>query len=101
MKFGMLQRRKLKIALVWTGIVLLCSNGPALNAKSNFFPYHVNYITNDIGLPQNTVNDILLDSYGFVWFGTGNGLARYDGYSFNIYGKERLPSNLINSLDVT
>ncbi|MDN5291911.1 MAG: hypothetical protein PWQ06_2150 [Anaerophaga sp.] len=91
----------LKIALAWTGILLLCSNGFALEMKSKFFPYHINYITNDDGLPQNTVNDILLDSYGFVWFGTGNGLTRYDGYSFNIYGKDRLPSNLINSLDVT
>jgi len=91
----------LKIALAWTGIVLFCSNGLALNVKSNFFPYHINYITNDHGLPQNTVNDILLDPYGFVWFGTGNGLARYDGYSFNNYGKDRLPSNLINSLDAT
>lgn len=94
-------RNILRIVLLWTG-VLFCGNEiVAQNVRNSFFPYHVNYITNDDGLPQNTVNDILIDPYGFIWFGTGNGLARYDGYSFQIYGKDQLPSNLIKSLDAT
>jgi signal transduction histidine kinase/ligand-binding sensor domain-containing protein/DNA-binding response OmpR family regulator len=43
------------------------------------------YITTDNGLSQNTVTSILCDSKGFLWFGTMNGLNRYDGYSFKIY----------------
>lgn len=31
------------------------------------------------GLPDNTVTCICKDSDGFMWFGTGNGLSRYDG----------------------
>jgi ligand-binding sensor domain-containing protein len=34
------------------------------------------------GLPQNTVNCIFQDNDGFMWFGTKDGLSRYDGYSF-------------------
>jgi ligand-binding sensor domain-containing protein len=37
------------------------------------------------GLPHNTVRCILQDSDGFLWFGTPNGLARYDGYGFKVY----------------
>jgi ligand-binding sensor domain-containing protein/signal transduction histidine kinase len=37
------------------------------------------------GLPHNTVRCILQDSEGFLWFGTPNGLARYDGYGFKVY----------------
>lgn len=34
------------------------------------------------GLPSNTVRKILQDSKGFLWFGTTNGLCRYDGNTF-------------------
>ncbi len=31
------------------------------------------------GLPQSMVNHVVQDSLGFIWFGTGDGLARFDG----------------------
>jgi len=37
------------------------------------------------GLSQSSVNVILQDRLGFLWFGTQDGLNRYDGYSFKIY----------------
>lgn len=37
------------------------------------------------GLVSNEVNCILQDSKGFMWFGTNNGLSRYDGYTFKQY----------------
>ncbi|MVN21383.1 hybrid sensor histidine kinase/response regulator [Mucilaginibacter arboris] len=43
------------------------------------------HLTTDNGLSQSTVQCILKDKYGFMWFGTEDGLNRYDGYRFNFY----------------
>lgn len=39
------------------------------------------------GLSQNTVTSILQDQYGFLWFGTRNGLNRYDGVAMKQYDR--------------
>ncbi|GAB4034336.1 hybrid sensor histidine kinase/response regulator transcription factor [Spirosoma gilvum] len=36
------------------------------------------------GLSDNSVNCIVQDREGFLWFGTNNGLNKYDGYTFTI-----------------
>ncbi|MCJ8275114.1 MAG: hypothetical protein MJK04_37640, partial [Psychrosphaera sp.] len=36
----------------------------------------------DDGLPNNSVISMVQDPQGFIWLGTFNGLARYDGYQF-------------------
>lgn len=55
------------------------------------------------GLSQTTITDVLIDSYGFMWVGTQDGLNRYDGYGFKSYRHQPLdsttiPSNYIYSL---
>ncbi len=47
----------------------------------------INFNTLDIrtGLSDNYVKCIHKDNYGFMWFGTQNGLNRYDGYHFRKY----------------
>jgi signal transduction histidine kinase/ligand-binding sensor domain-containing protein len=42
----------------------------------------------DQGLSQSTVNCTLQDRYGFMWFGTDDGLNRYDGYDMTVYKHE-------------
>ena len=37
------------------------------------------------GLSQTTVYCIFQDSRGFMWFGTRDGLNKYDGYGFTVY----------------
>src|SRR5215216_538839 len=43
------------------------------------------HLTNLDGLSQSTVQAIVKDKYGFMWFGTQDGLNRYDGYNFKVY----------------
>jgi signal transduction histidine kinase/ligand-binding sensor domain-containing protein/DNA-binding response OmpR family regulator len=51
------------------------------------------------GLPHNQVNAILKDDQGFMWFGTGSGLSRYDGYQFKNF-KHTGDSTSINENEV-
>jgi diguanylate cyclase (GGDEF)-like protein len=52
------------------------------------------------GLSQTTVLAMLQDSRGYMWFGTEDGLNRYDGYSFKTYKTDpadaaSLPNNMV------
>ena len=52
----------------------------------------------DGGLPQTTVRAIAEDPDGFVWLGTQDGLARFDGYDVRTFRREQgLASSLVNS----
>lgn len=42
-------------------------------------------LTTSDGLSQKTVGCIYQDEIGYMWFGTNEGLNRYDGYEFKIY----------------
>lgn len=55
------------------------------------------HITSDQGLSQNTVDCILQDSRGFMWFGTWNGLNRFDGYNFIVFKSEAQGKSLSNN----
>lgn len=52
----------------------------AQEAQERFQRYNVNE-----GLSQSSVYAIFQDSKGFMWFGTGDGLNRFDGYRFESY----------------
>jgi len=49
-----------------------------------------NYTAKD-GLPMNTVKKVFQDSRGYIWVGTQEGLARFDGVRFRIYDKSTSP----------
>ncbi len=56
------------------------------------------YTTAD-GLAHNTVNKIVRDSRGFLWFCTAEGLSRFDGYGFTNYGtNDGLPHPTVNDI---
>ena len=86
-----------KISLLFASFLFCVSSAYTQN-----FDVRFNHITSDNGLSQNTIEDILKDSRGFVWFATRNGLNRYDGYSFKVYkagnSEHDLSSNFIHSI---
>ncbi|MEP2448292.1 MAG: two-component regulator propeller domain-containing protein [Balneola sp.] len=58
-------------------------------------------LTTADGLSQSTVNDILQDSRGFLWFATEDGLNRYDGYEFKVYRNNPNDSFSISGNQIT
>jgi ligand-binding sensor domain-containing protein len=44
------------------------------------------------GLPHNTVRTIAQTPDGYLWLGTENGLARFDGVRFENFGRENTPA---------
>ena len=47
-------------------------------------PLRFNHLTSEDGLSNNRVLSVIRDSKGFMWFGTLDGLNRYDGYEFRV-----------------
>ena len=60
-------------------VVLLASWTSPVGAQERVAFRH---LTIADGLSQNAVSAILQDRRGFMWFGTKDGLNRYDGYQF-------------------
>lgn len=56
-----------------------------VTGKEDFFFKHLEV---EEGLAQQTVLTIFQDSDQYMWFGTRNGLSRYDGYEFKNYRKD-------------
>lgn len=54
-------------------------------------------ITIEDGLSQGTVEAIFQDSKGYMWFGTGEGLNRYDGHEFKVYRYDLYDNNSISA----
>lgn len=68
-----------KNLLLW-----ICIAGLILRASAQ---EDINFtaLTTKDGLSSNTVNVILKDRYGLVWFGTEDGLDKFDGTNFKVY----------------
>ena len=55
-----------------------------------FFEKDIRVLTMQNGLADNTVLCIHKDMDGFMWFGTDNGLSRYDGKNIKNFGSDGL-----------
>lgn len=64
-------------------LVLLIGFSPGLFAQYQEAKFE--HFTVVEGLPENSAWAILQDHLGFMWFGTQNGLVKYDGYTYQIF----------------
>jgi len=68
-----------------------------ISVASQKLPFK-HYTTAD-GLAHNNVDSIFQDKKGFLWFGTDEGLSRFDGYDFvNFHTADGLPADNVNAI---
>lgn len=82
----------LRIIIIFTISCLLQLNGK-LYSQTDFYFSHLGV---EDGLSQVSVIQIFQDSDGYLWFGTRNGLNKYDGYEFHIFRNEVNNSNSLS-----
>jgi len=63
-------------------------------------PINFNSLSVKDGLSNNKVISILQDKTGFLWFGTEDGLNRFDGYEFIVFRNNPADSNSISSNNI-
>lgn len=72
----------------------------ALIAPYSLYSQKFERFSNNEGFNQNTINTIEHDLYGFLWYGTPNGLIRYDGYEFKTYTTQSNSNGTLLSNDI-
>jgi ligand-binding sensor domain-containing protein/signal transduction histidine kinase len=84
-------------------LLLLSGGGTvvALDAQRDLSQFSHDVWLTENGLPQNTVHSIAQTKDGYIWIGTEEGLARFDGVRFTVFDKQNTPelkSNYIRAL---
>ncbi len=62
--------------------------------------YRSDVISMDAGLSNGSVTCVMKDRYGFMWFGTWNGLNRYDGYEMMVFQSVRNDTHTISNSNI-
>ena len=68
-----------KILPISTLLVIACF------CRTNAQPYYFRHFQVENGLSNSTVFCTTQDKNGFLWFGTKDGLNRFDGYHFKLF----------------
>jgi signal transduction histidine kinase/ligand-binding sensor domain-containing protein/CheY-like chemotaxis protein/AraC-like DNA-binding protein len=90
------RRQSGRVLLLVTALLPQPAWGQAMQATPTF-----RHLTIADGLSQNSVSSILQDSRGFMWFGTKDGLNRYDGYNYLVFRHDPFDPATISDSEVT
>lgn len=74
---------------------------PIVLSAFNDTDYEFKQININDGLSQSMIFAIMQDKVGYMWFGTANGLNRYDGYEFKVYRNNSKDSTSISDNGIT
>jgi len=71
-----------------------------LDPRKSLTQYTRTNWTQKDGLPEDVINAIVQTTDGYLWLGTDEGLARFDGYDFTLFTQDtsKLPSNSVTAL---
>lgn len=80
-------------SFVFSLLLFLLVNPPVSAFRTPYF----SKLSVEDGLSQSTVFSVCQDSLGMMWFGTMDGLSRYDGYDFKLWRRTPGDSTSISS----
>jgi PAS domain S-box-containing protein len=93
----------IRVLLIGAAIAVL---GPLCLRAAPRLDSHLNFrrLTPEQGLPAAVVHAIYQDRRGFIWFGTGDGLVRYDGSELRLFRHDggnphSLPGDVVFDID--
>src|SRR5947209_19540783 len=82
---------RLRCALVFSMIMLAVGSAAALDPSKSVKQYVSKAFTVADGLPQPWVQTIAQSGDGYMWFGTQEGLSRFNGAQFTNFDKSNIP----------
>lgn len=85
------------ISFIILGFLTVFSSAQRVDPTNLLFEY----LTLENGLPNNKVNAVTMDKDGFMWFGTNDGICRYDGLNFKYYALDHLSGNFARTSQIS
>ncbi|MFZ6801289.1 two-component regulator propeller domain-containing protein [Undibacterium sp. Di24W] len=98
-RFCFVLRGQLSYLLLATALIIIQIN--AVARADSIQSLRFSHLTQEHGLPSSSVMSMLQDKQGFMWLGTANGLARYDGRQIKVFGYEEKNTRTISNPLVT
>ena len=90
----------LNLKVVLRHVFALLSLSLVMPVASIASDFYFNCLDVESGLSQNSVYDIIQDSYGRIWAATGDGVSVYDGDSFRIFNRSSVGDGLKSNVTI-